>query len=408
MLLKRIFMKKVLHLSLALALLSSTALADHSTGAPKPTLQLSGKLQAFALASSSKSRSVNAPATNFGTKGNLRFDINAQTASGTEYGGVAEVELNRAKVGSQDFFRAVYAFVSSAQYGTWQLGDLDGALVQGIVDGRQLMGGTGGFDGDMWAVVTPTSGVLVDMVGSSKTKYATKIVYKSPTVKGMQFVFSYTPQSKMYGLVDRSMGEDFDQNFIAGKKPTISKVVEGVLSYGFSLGELGVTLYAGGSVATPRAGVSAVSGIKAAKTFQLSMLLAWRDFQFAAGFLNNQSSLHRTNEVGDSGIAYNSALSYNTGPHTVALGYFGSKRKVTGGSAKANVGSATYEYSIAPGWTVFTEANYFKTTSTVAYLTDVGAQPDAKTAAGVGYLYATNNTKNAGGGVFLLGTTLRF
>lgn len=390
-------------LGLAVASTANSAEQISLAGFTKPAVTLSGKVQAFAFGKSVVNAPKGVDKVTGGTKGNLRLNIMGTSQAGTEYGAIAEMDFRRDRTASQDFWRAIYVYFSSPEYGMWQLGDLEGAIAQTMVDGKNLLGGTGGFWGDMWAVATPTTGVMYDFSAMSSTKYATKIVYKSPIMSGFQVVMSFTPHSKLWGLQNRNFDKDFVKAIATGKAPSVSQVSEAAISYGFELGDVGVNLYAGGAIGSPDVPANSGYRLHSIKVWQAGMLLDWKQFQFATGVVNNQRSMMRTDEVGNAGTAYNAALSYTMGRHTFAVGYFGSTRRVTEGRAKSNVGSLTYECQLAPGWSVFGEANYFKTTNTGAYLEQAGIK-DATS----GRIYTSGLDKNNSGGVFLLGTSIRF
>lgn len=375
----------------------------------KPNLEISGKITGMGAGASVRHQPPKTDKVSFASKGDLLFNIKAMTQGGTEYGGIVALDVRRDKAGGDDLYKSVYAYFSSPEYGTWQIGDLDSALEQVMVDGSDIMGGTGGFDGDMFYFATPTAGVFMPYMTAAYNRYATKIVYKSPVVHGLQLAASYTPHSALWGTMKRMHGEDFAKNIgidANASWPSLGRIFEAALSYGFSLGDVGVNLYAGGAIGNPNVSDHAVfanKGLHPVKVWQLGMLLDWQQFQFAAGVLNQQRSMMRKDELGNAGTAYNAALSYTTGRHTIAVGYLGSTRRVLDGRAKGNVGSLTYECKLAPGWTVFGEANYFSTTNTVAYLAQ-----DGVTKKDQGYLYQSGLKKNNSGGVFLLGTTIRF
>lgn len=413
-------MKKTLTSVLALSALAfgsaqaGEAVADMSWA--KPKVELSGNVKAYAMGIAGKH--VKAPDhkgkidnITAGSKGSLRFDATGQTAAGSTYGAVVALDLRRNKANTEDLWKSIYAFFSSDEYGMWQIGDLDGAMKQTIVDARNLMGGTGGFDGDMWVAATPTNGVMALYEPLSHTKYATKIVYKSPLMNGFQVAMSYTANSKLFGALERNFNNGLGPQYISGKKAMLGRVFETALSYGTSFGDVAVNLYAGGAVANPvvplgtnESPADFGTGLRPVKTWQLGMLIDYHQFQFAAGMIDNQRSMLRRDETGDAGKAYNAGLSYTNGRHTVAVGYMGSTRKVLGGRAKANVGSLTYECALAPGWTVFGEANYFSTVNTDAYMAK-----DDITAENRGNLFVSPKmNKRNSGGVFLLGTAIRF
>ncbi|MBL0942690.1 MAG: hypothetical protein IBJ00_08225, partial [Alphaproteobacteria bacterium] len=61
----------------------------------------------------------------------------------------------------------------------------------------------------------------------------------------------------------------------------------------------------------------------------------------------------------NAGRAYSFATGYTHGLDKVALGYYHSERKFSGPKSKANIYSLTYDRQLAPGLSLFGEANQF-------------------------------------------------
>jgi predicted porin len=406
-------MKKVLFALTAVCALNAAVAGDAPKG---PSLEITGKVMGYGMGVTQDQRSIITDDTSLGSKGELRFNAKAEASNGLSYGGVAAIDLRKNKVGKTDFFRDVFVFVSSPKLGTVQLGDLEGVEVQGSNGPRDIMGGTGAWDGRMWDAAHITSGVVIE-TRPGYTTGASKIVLKSPILnmasdslfKGTQFMLGYTPQSKYYGSVAKTTNK---ANEILGDDPAGMRqhIAVGV-SQGLGHGDFGLNLYAVGTMAKGLR-VNKTSGARTSlhnvKAYELGFLADYKDIQLAAGFTDHQRSLMAKEgsfSVGNAGKVYNAAVSYKMGPTTVALGGLFSQRKVTGGHAKAKVVSLTVDHNIVAGLSVFGEANYFQTKAPQDFLTnlknDATAYDPWKAVSG------TVNENNKGG-VFLLGTNLRF
>ncbi len=382
------------------------AQADKASG-HAPVVDIAGKITGYGVSDTQTHRNKGADSTALGLKGDLSFRVMGMLGN-TEYGGVVTFDARRDKTASRDLLKNAYVYIADKTYGTLQLGDLDGVTKQGMVSGIDVMGGTGGFYGDMWYVANPTSGVMVRFEPMSYTKYATKLVYKSPEMFGLQLMMSYTPHSELYGTLDRTTEGEFDSQAGRNKstKLHLKRQFSLGLSYNMAIADAAVSVYAVGSIAKPDAPAAMVGSFNHIKTYELGMFVDWCRFQFGAGFIDNQKSALKTTTHGDAGKAYNAAVSYTFGPNSIAVGYLGSQRKVVGGKARAHVASATYERQVAPGWTVFGEANYFKTTNTAQYRATLSGVKVTDQQNGA--LFASGTRNNNKGGVFLLGTTVRF
>lgn len=401
-------MKNKLLLATIAATISVASFANAAvTTSGAPSLQISGKLMAYGIGASQNEKTRAVDIGNFGTKGDIRFNVEGVSEGGFKYGGLLILDVRRQKAAGKDFVKNAYVYASHDDIGYVQLGELDGALKQTMVSGANLMGGTGGFDGDMWTVTNLTAGLPGYFDPISYDQYATKVVLKTPVLGGLQLVFSYTPHSKLYGTLAKTNSGGLKDELVAGKTPGAKRQTELAASYGFGLGDVAVNLYAGGAVATPVLPTGAAYQLNTVKTYQLGFLVDYASFQFAGGYIDNQKSMLRKYEVGNTGKQYNLAVSYTTGPNSVAVGYQGARRSVKGGLAKANVGSLTYERKIAPGLTLFGEANYFQTKTTADYLAGNGTGGDVSKAAD-GFIFASNTKKNNSGQVYLMGATLRF
>ncbi len=326
--------------------------------------------------------------------------------------------MRREKTSSADFIRAAYAYYNDQDYGTFQVGEMEGALDQGLMDGRDILGGTGGFNGSLFTFASASTGVMSSYKHASYDKYATKFLYKTPVVHGIQFTFSYTPHSQLLGSRTRGAGPGSAYYTAMGEQANkgiqVRRNAEGVLSYGFDISGVDINLYAGGAVADPSLTDQQLDAdpttVRSSKSWQLGLIADFGDIQVGAGYLNNGNSLTLKNGVETYGNAYNAAISYTLGRHYIAAGYMGSSRRVLGGKARADISSLTYEYKAAPGLTLFAEANYFDTRNTSQYYnTTVGGEATVNEQYTAKRIHVSNALKkNNKGSVLMVGTSIRF
>ena len=378
----------------------------------KPVARVKGKLSFIGMTGGTKKRDSRVDQGSFITKGDFGVTLSADAQDGSSYGGVISLDLRREKAGSQDFIKAAYAYYNSLDYGTLQIGEMEGALDQALMDGRDIMGATGGFDGNFFTFTTASAGVMSGYKQSTYDKYATKLLYKTPVFNGFQFVMSFSPSSQLLGARSRGPGGAFDAAMDKNKAIQLKRTLEGVLSYGFDLSGVDINLFLGGGVANPILTTEQKNNggatVNSAKVFQTGMIIDFGDFQMGGGYLHNGKSLTRKDVAGNYGDAYNAAMGYKIGRHYVAAGHMGSSRKVEGGHAKATITSVTYEYSAAPGLTVFGEMNYFDTRNTSQYYANNNVTNNINTQLNNKRLHASTLGKNNKGSVFLVGTAIRF
>jgi hypothetical protein len=376
----------------------------------KPTVTIKGKLSFIAGTNNAKKRESRVDQVSFLTTGDFGLNIFGEGYSGNSYGAMVSFDLRREKVGSSSFIKAAYAYYNDLDYGTFQVGEMEGAIDQALMDGRDIMGATSGFDGSaLFSFVSMSTGVMSSYKHATYDKKATKIFYKTPVMSGFQLAFSFVPHSQLLGSRSRGQASDslFSEAMGGNKSVQLKSGIEGVLSYGFDLSGVDINLYAGAGYANPsltdqQAGVH----VHPAKVWQLGLIIDFGDIQLGAGYLDNGKSLTRKDVSETFGDAYNAAISYTLGRHYIAAGHMLSSRKVVGGKAKANISSLTYEYKAAPGLTVFSEFDYFDTRNTSQYYNSVpNTSNDQMNAKRVHVIGLKKNNK---GGVLMFGTSIRF
>ncbi len=272
------------------------------------------------------------------------------------------------------------------EWGTFIFGNSQGVESLMARGAFGVMGGTGGFDGNMFTVVEVPTGVFVrtDLVGS--TRLSTKATYVTPRLWGVQLGVSYTPSTEQRGEGRFGMPhnrtsiadpvEPFDVNHLAG----------GInYAYGFENG-INVQLSATGVIGKTHRPDNTVgldnfddnfTFFKSARrdrtaAYAIGGTIEFRGFEFGAEWLDNGDSRQfkkpqdAVGEPGldvlggfDAGSAYSFAAAYTYGPDRLSIGYYHSDAKFNGDSTDADIYSVVYDREVAPGFGVFTEYNNF-------------------------------------------------
>jgi outer membrane protein OmpU len=264
-------------------------------------------------------------------------------------------------------------------WGTFLIGDhygVENFMARGAF---AVMGGTGGFDGNWHDVVNTPTGVLftTDLVGT--TKYATKATYLTPRVGGLQAGFSYAPNSE-----HRANGKPHNQTSI--KKPPeafdVNSWAGGINFEHEFANTMQIALSATGILASTKSPQSRRNKIadtiynsyettnrKDTASYALGGIAEYRGFELGAEWIDNGRSRQPSSSIVapggtpisgfNAGRAYSFATGYTYGLHKVALGYYHSERKFSGPKSKANVYSVTYDRQLAPGLSLYGEANQF-------------------------------------------------
>ncbi len=374
------------------------AAAGESSG---PSVKINGVFRSLAAGTTQSVRS--SKGVQFMTYGNMSLNASGTANNGLTYGAMAILELDRAKT-EKDRISEAYTFVGSDAIGNFQFGDAQGVSTLMMYDGSDVMGGTGGFDGNLEKLLNITRGVNFDqgighVPGTSKS---TKLTYMSPEVSGFQVGVSYTPSTAQYGRLPNTKALNSGGNVISGSAPYAVNHTEGALSFTDDIGAYTVGVYLTGALGKARA-ASNDFDLNSVKAWQFGSLVDYENWQFGAGYFNNGKSYMRRNTNFTNTHGYNLAVSYGMGPMSLALGYTGTERGVTSGKAKADISSFTVDYSVADGLAVYAEANYFKLRAPIAHINAVNTTPT------VDYLdRQPSSNKDNSGTAFILGTRVNF
>lgn len=317
--------------------------------------------------------------------------------------------------------------------GMW--GTLFGGNTRGVDDfmsvgGYQVMGATGGFDGNFTDFLNTSTYVRLSTDLAGTTKDATKVGYVTPRfgnirdTGGIQFGISFTPDSKHEGEAKPKTAESTKSPV---KAPFDSRSVAGAINYkkdfnngwNLALSLQGITARTHPAVQSPTTASNQFVNANAdgrprnnTNAYGVGGTLSYGNWMFGAEWMDNGKSQELSGDAGrnrDAGQTFDVAGSYTYGPATFALGYYHSERKVgvkstnvARAKAKGDVYSATVNYKLAPGLAVYGEANYYKLTTSQEAIVEA-ARINAATG-----LTAVSSTNNNRGSVLLAGTKIKF
>ncbi len=270
----------------------------------------------------------------------LELNVEGVADNGLIYGFKIEINANTTDDMAADEARIQF----SGNWGTLQLGDEDGAEDIMNYGGENLMGATGGFDGDFDDVLLrDTAGVTAARAPSypeiaGDTGDATKISYFSPRFSGFQTGVSFTPTP--------NNGDDFKQD----------GAWENHIGIGFNYDKTfddlrfrGSGVISWGNVPDP--------ALKDIWAWSIGGIVDWGPYSLGANYTDNRQSQLISGSI-DHAHYWNVAASYERGPLYLSVGAFKSHFvygwDVLGRDDFLNV-SLTADYSVAPGLGVYAE-----------------------------------------------------
>lgn len=355
-----------------------------AAGGVRPAATFSGSNSFNAYSAPQKVR--NSSGNHFGSTGRFNVNVNGSTANGIGYGYTATFTTD---TNATNTVEENYITLTAAQLGTLILGDSDGVEDLMIYDGSEIMGGTGGFNGNWSQVFNISTNALTDdeMVGD--TADATKITYMSPVVYGLQLGVSYTPNTLQNGFA--KVAQLYSNAYTIYSKNNIAAALNyNNVFNGFSVtlsgvymhGKAAITPAANNAPGTPlgarqqlllpaNAGNPLIStngdkaNMKDLSSWMVGGVLGYGGFQLGGGYFDNGKSFVARDAVsGKAGNGWNVALGYTYGPASVGVGYFStSNRSSVDHRSKAKVTSVTGNYNLAQGFDAYVEGNWIETNS---------------------------------------------
>ena len=160
-----------------------TALSAGAKEASSPSLKINGVLRALAVGTTQKVRTDKG--VQFNSYGNMTFNAGGVANNGLTYGALAVLQLDRSKP-ANDRISEAYVYFGSDTIGNIQFGDTNGVSSLMMYDGTDVMGGAGGFDGNLYRQLNLTRGVNLDQnIGfvNNGSNRSTKVTYLAPEGK---------------------------------------------------------------------------------------------------------------------------------------------------------------------------------------------------------------------------------
>lgn len=436
-----IFMKRLILSAIAVAALSTTAMAK-KTDAAAPTLKISGNtiMNVYAI-NQHHHNNGRALAHHFANDvSDLFFLISGRTMGGIEYGYKINFQTmsNEGPVVDQNYveFRS--------KWGIIQFGNVVGPEDSMLEDTGAIVGGTGALDGGYSKVFNFSAFSMRGNDVFSDTDKATKAVFYSPQFWDFRFGIAYTPDTTHLGDHHMNTNSAKENRHVPGQRhlyPKTSRKVNVIglhnwafgLSYKKEWNSWGINL--NGAYINEDSYLASIDKTVARKklhhtsAYQTGLIIGYRQntghlVQVAGGYLNNgKSRLLKAQLVGtaatsygftaagtgdlhqgNTGQAYNVGAAYTMGAYKFSGAFQNMDRKVGAkGKARTRVYSATADVVPVAGLKFYGEVDYVRTNSTRNAVNIWNSNIQG----GVNDLHNKANRKNCGT-VFIMGTKVSF
>lgn len=328
------------------------AFAGSATSGDNYTVELSGEFGFNMLAYSQDVSATRGRGYSFeADDAEIHLHAGATADNGIKYGVRIQLNANTDDTTAAD---EAWAYIASDNWGILQLGSNDDAADQMFVNAESVMTGKVGWDGVMFDFInTGTGGGITDSFASS-TGDASKIIYFTPRMAGFQAGVSLTPDTGHTGR-NRDTDNDGDNE----------NVWDLAVNWEGTYGDVGVLV--GASYETgdrPNAGTPAFTPTEDPEIWTVGAKVSFGAFAVAAGYADfNDTGITKALAAAgaDGGSWWDIGASYATGPWAISLAYLDTeKANTTGlGSTDWSVISAGVAYSVAPGWTLSGELDFF-------------------------------------------------
>ncbi|MBE9558309.1 MAG: porin [Proteobacteria bacterium] len=350
----------------------------------------------------------------------LQLNVSGTADNGLNYGFKIEINANTTDNTVVDEARLQL----SGGWGTLQMGDEDGAEDIMNYGGENLMGATGGFDGDQddylyragggvisashasWTSTDGTKFFQIELVGddasmnlaapsyasiAGDTSDQTKVSYFSPRFSGFQVGASITPTP--------NNGDNFKEDGDWENHIGLGA------NYDNSFGDLRIRASAVYSTRSNVAQGNGPDGItdlyEGVSAFSVGGIVGWGPFSLGANYTDNGDSgqpivqdwvagAYATAPIETS--YWNVAAGFETGPMYFSVGYFASTLEF------GPFDDSTYEhlaltadYTVAPGLSAYAEINMISDELLGGGISDVWIEGDPEPIAGPGYSLSSSN-----------------
>ena len=403
-------------------LLSATLVTSPAFAGKAPTVVVSGSTSISVGASNQKitdnGKKNGAASIGIGLS-DIYFTATGENDSGLTYKWRSNVS---AIAGSIDIDRNYLEF-GHDKYGTFQVGAVGGSEDTFVQNAFKLIGGAGGMDGAFGTYYNTSSGIISGAHLVGYTKRANKIVYSTPTVNGLQFGISFTPNTSAAGrgglnnnkaLTDNAIGNDL------GMYPDKKNAPYGLNNIALGLGYTNAwddfSLNADITYVRENSRLNYVANantpptpiaINNASSYQIGLILGYKNFRFGGSYTDNgKSRLPKdasqilgnnntgTMNQGNAGKMWDIGVQYKMDAYQFAVGYFSSNRNFDAtGKTQSDTVTLTADYNALPGLKFFAEIDITKSKTCASAQTFFGNSS-----------FINNNS----GQVFLLGTRISF
>lgn len=361
-------------------LLASTAIVGLAVGSAAPSfagvpivadnykVSIEGNFRVSFTAADEDHDSVTFPPTDRGYNlaadaSEVKFEAEVTLDNGIEYG--VEIQI---KTQSDDTTNAdeTWGFVSGF-FGRIEIGDQDDAGDRLHIGGEDAAAGRGGFDGDPFDLVAtegsagPGSANIAAITESdvSATGDATKVIYFTPRVAGIQGGISITPDEEQDGGATPNDADGSFENVVS-VGANVAREVSGATMTVSGVGEFG-------DHETPRR--------KGVVRYGFGAKVDYMGFSAAGSYVDNGDTGLRTNDNrtestangADAGWVVTAAARYATGPWRIGVAWLHGERNSgtfagTGieiSDPVTDIVSITGDYIVAPGLKIATDLNFF-------------------------------------------------
>jgi outer membrane protein OmpU len=277
----------------------------------------------------------------------IHFNFKGEADNGLRYGAQVQLEVDQGSTGNSD---EVWTWLEG-NWGSFRMGDKDGAEDQMIFDAGLTQSGIGGIDGDVdrW-IVNP--GAAASFPDISDTSDATKVTYYTPRIAGIQVGASFTPDSG-------SSGQD-----VADDTPTGNTGFENIASGGINYKE---------TFNNVEVGIAAVGIMGDAVDQDREDLGAWAvggfvgyaGFTLGGSYGDNGDSRGGDDGSTDDDFFYDVGLGYSMGPWSASVGYLHSEASQDKSDTDDEFDNFAVSggYTYAPGLYVYADLLFVKADS---------------------------------------------
>jgi len=261
----------------------------------------------------------------------LALNVKGTADNGLDYG--FKIEFEGSPGGSNVADEARIQLGGS--WGTLQLGDEDGAEDTMNYGAENLMGATGGWDGDgddvMGSFANPFFPTII-----GDTSDNTKITYYSPRFSGIQVGVSYTPSANNGNAL--KVDTDFENSINVGA------------NYDGSFGNVRVRV---SGVYTSAS--SNIVGVEDIGAYSIGAIVGFGPVQVGANWTDNSDSGYGVGSGADD-TYWNVGVGFETGPLYLSAGYISHTLELTGSpDGEATAYALSADYTVAPGMTAYAE-----------------------------------------------------